>query len=137
MASSSERVRILVADDNRDAAESLSAMLELYGHDVRTVHDGAAAVKAANEFQPHIALLDIGMPTLNGYEVCRRLRSGSGNADMTVIAITGWSQPMDHQLSREAGFDHHLVKPVDPVALVALIKEVSSGPAASRPGTAS
>ena len=110
-------------------------MLELYGHDVRTVHDGAAAVNAANEFQPHITLLDIGMPTLNGYEVYRRLRSGSSSADIMVIAITGWSQPMDHQLSREAGFDHHLVKPVDPSALVALIKEVSSGQAVNRPGT--
>ena len=133
--SAPDRVRILVADDNRDAAESLAAMLELYGHDVRTVHDGEAAIDAAHEFQPHNALLDIGMPKLNGYEVCRRLRSAPSSGKVTFIAITGWSQPMDHQMSREAGFHHHLVKPVDPFALVALISELASGRAAERAGS--
>jgi signal transduction histidine kinase len=125
--SAPDSLRILVADDNRDAAESLTAMLELYGHHVRTVHDGEAAVGAAFEFQPQVILLDIGMPKLNGYEVCRRLRSTAAGADMTVIAITGWSQPTDHEMSRKAGFDHHLVKPVDPAAVVTLISKVASG----------
>jgi len=134
--SASDRLRILVADDNHDAAESLSAMLELYGHDVRTVHDGEAAVAAAHEFQPHVVLLDIGMPKLNGYEACRRLRSASAGAEVTVIAITGWSQPTDHQMSREAGFNHHLVKPVDPSALLTLISEVASRRAAGQRASA-
>jgi len=125
-ASPSPGLRILVADDNRDAAESLTAVLQLHGHIVRSAYDGAAAVRAAVEFKPDVVLLDIGMPILNGYEVCRQLRSEALTAAATIIAITGWSQPVDRQASSDAGFDHHLVKPVDPVALATLIADVAA-----------
>ena len=119
-------LRILVADDNMDAAESLAALLEVLGHTVRYVHDGEAAVQAAMDFNPQISLLDIGMPKLNGYEACRRIRSGPGGAEMTLIAVTGWGQSEDLQASQKAGFDKHLVKPVDPVVLFALLAEIAT-----------
>ena len=119
-------LRILVADDNEDAAESLAAMLELMGHTVRYVHDGEAAVQASLDFDPQVTLLDIGMPKFNGYEACRRIRSGPGGARMTVIAVTGWGQSEDKHASQKAGFNRHLVKPVDPVVLCALLAEITA-----------
>ena len=120
------QLRILVADDNEDAAVTLAALLEVLGHSVRYVHDGEAAVKAALEFVPDVALLDIGMPKLNGFEACRRIRNAQGNAPMTMIAVTGWGQTEDLQASKQAGFDRHLVKPVDPEALFALLAEIAA-----------
>jgi CheY-like chemotaxis protein len=113
--------RVLVADDNRDAAESLGLLLEMAGHDVRIVHDGRAALELAGSFRPHWALLDIGMPQLNGYEVAAAVRKESWGADMHLIALTGWGQDGDRQRAIAAGFDRHLTKPVDPDALLALI----------------
>jgi signal transduction histidine kinase len=120
-ASAEGRLRILVADDNRDAAETLGMLLEVMGHEVHLVHDGEAAVAAAASFDPELVLLDIGMPGLNGYETCRRIREQAGGAQRTLVAVTGWGQPHDVQAAKEAGFDRHLVKPVDMEALMGLI----------------
>ena len=123
--------RILVVDDNRDAAESLAVFLQLDGHSVHTAYDGVEAVEAAESFRPDIVLLDIGMPKLNGFEACRRIRATAWGKDMTVIAQTGWGQDEDKRRTQEAGFDGHLVKPVDPVALmkiVAALKTRDEGP---------
>ena len=114
--------RILIADDNRDSAESLAALLELDGHEVTIVHDGAGAVAAFADARPEIALLDIGMPGLNGYEVARRLRQSHPASAATLIAITGWGQEDDKVRARAAGFDHHLTKPVDLQRLSELIR---------------
>lgn len=115
------RQRILVADDNRDAAISLGMMLQIMGHDIRTVHNGIDAVEAAAAFRPGVALLDIGMPGLNGYDACRRIRRQPGGEAMVLIAITGWGSDDDKQRSKEAGFNFHMVKPVDTAALAKLL----------------
>ena len=116
--------RILVADDNRDAADSMSMMLRLMGNEVRTVHDGAEAVKEANHFRPDVALIDIGMPRRNGYDVARSIRQHRWGAGMLLVAMTGWGQEEDKRRAMEAGFDHHFTKPVDPVALEQLLKDM-------------
>ncbi len=116
--------RVLVVDDNRDAAESLSVLLELSGHEARMAHDGLDAVAAAAVFQPDLVLLDIGLPRLNGYDAARRLRGQPGGQGMVLVALTGWGQQEDRQKSSDAGFDAHLVKPVDPQALVKLLAEL-------------
>jgi CheY-like chemotaxis protein len=110
--------RILVVDDNQDAAEMLSALLRHEGHETLTVHDGAQALTHAAAFRPHAVLLDLGLPTLDGFEVCRRLRTQPEYAGTTVLALTGWGQEQDRRRSAEAGFDGHLVKPVEPAALL-------------------
>ncbi len=107
------RLRVLVVDDNVDGADSLSMMLELLGHDVRMAHDGAAAIAAAIDWEPDVALLDIGLPDLTGYEVARRLRAEPRLAGMLLVAVTGWGSEDDKRRSAEAGIDHHLTKPVD------------------------
>ena len=104
--------RILVADDNYDAAESLALQLQLAGHEVRSVHDGVEALAAAENFQPHVVVLDLGMPRMDGYETARTMRLRSWGKDATLIALTGWGQPQDRQRTADAGFDAHLVKPV-------------------------
>ncbi|HKB06523.1 MAG TPA: GAF domain-containing protein [Gemmataceae bacterium] len=109
--------RVLVVDDNRDAADSLTVLLTMLGHDVRTAHDGLAAVAAAREFRPEVVLMDIGMPRLNGYEAARRIRAEPWGRGMILAAVTGWGQEADRRRSKEAGFDHHLVKPVEPAAV--------------------
>lgn len=119
-------LRVLVADDNKDAADTLAMLLEIMGHTVRQVPDGEAAVRVAAEFQPEVVLLDIGMPKLNGYEACRQIRASPGGSAMTLVAVTGWGQADDRRRSQEAGFDQHLVKPVDPSALVELIAALAS-----------
>jgi CheY-like chemotaxis protein len=125
-------LRILVADDNADAAETLSILLESFGHAVRTVHDGAAAVDAAAEFDAELVLLDIGMPRVNGYDACRRIREQAGGAGRTLVALTGWGQPQDQQRALEAGFDRHLVKPLDMAQLMQLIAARVEGSAQPR-----
>jgi two-component system CheB/CheR fusion protein len=105
--------RVLVVDDNADQAESLSMLLELLGYEVSVAHDGPSAVSAAASFLPDVALLDIGLPGMTGYDVARRIRAEPALAHVVLVAQTGWSQPEDRQRSLEAGFDHHLVKPVD------------------------
>jgi CheY-like chemotaxis protein len=114
--------RVLVVDDNHDAAESTAAMLRLMGSDVRTAHDGLAAIDAAIEYRPDLVLLDLGMPKLNGYEAARRLRELPDFADVALVAVTGWGQEHDQRRSREAGFDRHMVKPVEPNALMNLLR---------------
>jgi PAS domain S-box-containing protein len=116
------RCRILVADDNQDTATSLSMLLELMGHQTRTVHDGLAAVAAVEAFQPDVVILDIGMPKLDGYEAARRIASLPRAKDLLLIAMTGWGQDADRERVREAGFHHHLVKPVDTDRLEELIE---------------
>jgi signal transduction histidine kinase len=119
-------LRVLVADDNRDAADSLQRILALYGHDVRVAYDGGAAVRLGEEFHPRVAILDIGMPGTNGYDVARALRHRNG-LQVTLVALTGWGQEADRRRATEAGFDHHLTKPVDPNALNDLLAKVAAG----------
>lgn len=122
---STERLRILVVDDNRDSAISMGMMLEILGHGVRIAYDGEAAVAAADDFHPDLMLLDIGLPKINGYEVCRQVRQRAMGRDVTIIATTGWGQADDKRLSAEAGFDKHLVKPVDPTLLTQILRDVA------------
>ena len=122
--SETSRHRILVADDNVDAADSLALMLRMMGHEVQTAHNGKQAVEAAESFRPGVILLDIGMPKLNGYEACRSIREQSWGNDAFLIALTGWGQNEDKVRSQEAGFDYHLVKPVEPAALEKLLVEL-------------
>ncbi|HYF20000.1 MAG TPA: response regulator [Ramlibacter sp.] len=121
-------LRVLVVDDNVDAAETLAALLEAMGHQTRQAHDGEAALQAVAEYDPDLLLLDIGMPKLNGYEVCRRLRA-AGDRRVTA-AVTGWGQPEDLRTSNDAGFDHHLVKPLDVEQLSKVIASVEARAAA-------
>jgi signal transduction histidine kinase len=107
------RQRILIVDDNEDVAETFGRLLRMRGNDVRTAADGLAAVEVAADFRPHVMLLDIGLPRLNGYDAARRIREQPWGRSMLLIAMTGWGQEADRQRSRQAGFDHHLVKPVD------------------------
>jgi CheY-like chemotaxis protein len=115
------RHRVLVVDDNVDAAESMGRLLTLSGQDVSIAHDGSAAIQKAREHRPELVLLDIGMPEMDGYEVCRRLREEPITQQATVVAVTGWGQEEDRQRSLRAGFDHHLVKPVDLGTLMNLL----------------
>ncbi len=125
---SSTHRRILVADDNRDAAESLAMLLEMSGHEVRVAHHGQAALSLAQSFRPDTALLDIGMPDMSGYEVAQALRGQSWAEGIFLVALTGWGQDADRRRAIEAGFDHHLIKPVDPDKLAELIaKNVPAG----------
>jgi PAS domain S-box-containing protein len=111
------RCRILVVDDNKDSAESLALMLRLRGAEVRTAYDGLEAVQGAGQFQPNVILLDIGMPKLNGYDAARRIRAQSWSNGTLLIAMTGWGQEEDKRRAAEAGFDHHLTKPIEHAAL--------------------
>jgi signal transduction histidine kinase/CheY-like chemotaxis protein len=115
------RQRVLIVDDNEDYALSMAKILEAMGHEVRVAHDGLAGLEAAQAFRPDVALLDIGMPRLNGYELAKRLRAAPATAATLLVAVTGWGQQSDRQLARDAGFDEHLVKPVDIARLMAVI----------------
>jgi signal transduction histidine kinase len=110
--------RILVADDNRDSLESLALLLEYHGNQVRTACDGLRAVHEAQDFRPEVVLLDVGMPNMNGYDACRQIRAQEWGRNVLMIALTGWGQEEDRARSREAGFDQHFVKPVDPKMLL-------------------
>lgn len=113
--------RLLVVDDNQDAAVSLSMLLQLQGHEVRAANDGVTALKIAEEFRPDIIFLDIGMPAMDGYEVARRVRKMPGLEKAVLAALTGWGQPEDRRRTSEAGFDHHLVKPPEPMTIEKII----------------
>ena len=128
-------LRILVADDNRDAAESLMLLLQLSGHEVHVVFDGEAAISAAEEWLPDVALLDIGMPRANGYEVARRIRDHAWGKRVYLVALTGWGQDEDRRRAAEAGFDEHLVKPVPPDALERLLATVTESRGAPDPAS--
>ncbi len=113
--------RVLVLDDNRDGADTLQMILELAGYETCVVHDGLDALAEAARFRPDVILLDIGLPEMNGYDVCRRVRKSPGGDAMVLIALTGRGQDEDRVRSRDAGFDHHLVKPVEPASLLQLL----------------
>jgi signal transduction histidine kinase/CheY-like chemotaxis protein len=113
--------RILLADDNVDFASSLAALLTARGHEVRIAHDGAEALATAQHFNPDFAFLDLGMPKVHGYEVARRLRESPDTAECVLVAVTGWGQEDDRQRAREAGFDRHLVKPIDASDIEAIL----------------
>jgi len=114
------QARVLVVDDNEDAANSLATLLEVMGYEVRTAYDGPEAIEAADEFQPAVALLDIGLPRLSGYDIARHVRERRGT-EVLLVAITGWGQEDDRRRAREAGFDHHFTKPADFEVLLELI----------------
>jgi CheY-like chemotaxis protein len=113
--------RVLVVDDNRDAADSLAMLLSMHGYSVEVAGDGSMALERAADFQPEIMLLDIGMPGLNGYELARRIRQQPWGGATRLAAITGWGQAEDKARAQAAGFDHHLTKPVDPAEVLALV----------------
>jgi DNA-binding response OmpR family regulator len=114
-------MRILIVDDNRDSAESLAIFLRFDAHEVATAFDGDSVAAEAQAFQPDVIILDIGLPGIDGYEVARRLRRAGCTA--RLIAMTGYGQPEDRVRTKEAGFDDHLVKPVDPLSLAPLLKK--------------
>jgi CheY-like chemotaxis protein len=116
--------RVLIVDDNRDAAQSLALMLDLEGHEVRTAADGLEALEVAEVFRPKVVLLDIGMPGIDGYETARRLRARPWAKSALLCAQTGWGQEDDKRKARSAGFDLHLVKPIDPEELNRILAEV-------------
>lgn len=119
--------RVLVVDDNLDGAASLAALIEILGHEVRTAHDGLEAVAVAEAFRPGLILLDIGMPLMNGYDACRSIRQAPWGQGIVIAALTGWGQDEDKRQSKAAGFDYHLVKPVDPVAVEELLAGLPKG----------
>jgi PAS domain S-box-containing protein len=125
--------RILIVDDNTDSAASLAMLLEIAGNETYTAHDGLEAIEAAESHRPDVVLLDLGLPKLNGHDVCRHLREQPWGKDITLIALTGWGQEEDRRKSRDAGFDGHLVKPVDFQALSELLRSLT----AQRPATPS
>ena len=120
-ATATSKRRILVVDDNRDSAISLGMMLKLMGNETHTAHDGLAAIEAAEKFRPDMILLDIGLPNMNGYDACRIIRQQPWSKGIVIVALTGWGQDSDRRRSGEAGFDHHLVKPVEIDALAKLL----------------
>jgi CheY-like chemotaxis protein len=115
-------LRILVVDDNVDAATSMALLLKRLGHEVHLAHDGLQAVESSRELEPQIVLLDIGLPKLNGYDACRQIRAADPEHKTILIALTGWGQPDDRRKSEEAGFDAHLVKPVDLTTLMEVLR---------------
>jgi CheY-like chemotaxis protein len=116
-----ERHRVLIADDNEDAAESLAMLVRTMGHEAATANDGVAALELAETGRFDIAVLDIGMPRLNGYELTRRIREQAWGRDLYVVALTGWGQEADRRRAMEAGFDAHLTKPVEPERVARLL----------------
>src|SRR5687767_11369037 len=108
-----DSLRVLVADDNHDAAASLSMVLKALGHEVRTVYDGLSAVDAAKDFKPQIVLLDLGMPVMDGFQAAKRMREEPVLAGAVIVAVTGWGSDEVRQRTKEAGMDEHLVKPAD------------------------
>ena len=125
--------RILVVDDNRDGAESLALLLRLAGNKTYTAHDGLEAVQAAESFRPDVVLLDIGLPKLNGRDAARRIREQPWGTKMALVALTGWGQEEDRRRSKEAGFDYHLVKPVNYADLTRLLGSLPSEQGAQPP----
>ena len=118
-------MRVLVVDDNVDAAQSLATLLEVSGHLAWMAHDGVTALDAARQYRPQVVLLDIGLPKLDGYEVARRLREDPATKDVVIVAMTGYGQAADRERARDAGFDHHLVKPVDFAKVEQVLRGIS------------
>jgi CheY-like chemotaxis protein len=120
-------LRVLVVDDNVDTVESLGMLMQLEGHAVRTAHSGPGAMAAAGDYRPDVVLLDIGLPGLDGFEVAKRIRKDPLRQGVVLVALTGYGQEADRQRSHEAGFDHHLVKPVDFAAVQEIFATVRNG----------
>jgi CheY-like chemotaxis protein len=125
------RLRILVADDERDQAMTLALLLADEGHDVREVYRGSEVLRLVRDFDPDVALIDIGMPGMTGYDAAREIRQVLGGTRPLLVAVTGWKQSSDRILARLAGFDHHLAKPFDPQALLAVIEPLARDSAAA------
>ena len=121
--------RLVIADDLQDNTDSLADLLRLRGLEVKTAYDGAEAVEAVAAFKPEAVLLDIGMPKLDGYEACRRIRATPDGRDLIIVALTGWGQSIDRERTRNAGFTQHLVKPVDYLTLLSVLNELRDGSA--------
>jgi CheY-like chemotaxis protein len=121
--------RILVVDDNKDSAASLAMMLRMMGHQTNTTFDGIEAIEKASSFRPNVVLLDIGLPKLGGYEACRRIRAEPWGQSIVLIALTGWGQEEDKRRAKEAGFNFHLVKPVDPAVIQKMLAGLVRVPA--------
>ncbi len=119
----SKAKRVLLVDDNVDAAESLAQLLSLSGHDARTAGDGGQALRLAQEFHPEVVFCDLGLPGMNGYEVAKELRLLPFGREIVLAALTGYGQPSDREKSAEAGFDAHLVKPVDPSVIESFLDD--------------
>ena len=126
------KLRILVADDERDQVTTLAAILQDEGHEVREVYRGTEVLRMVRDFDPDVALIDIGMPGMSGYEVARELRQEFGKQRPLLIAVTGWKQSSDRILARLAGFDFHLAKPFESSALLTLIAPLAAGSGTSR-----
>jgi CheY-like chemotaxis protein/anti-sigma regulatory factor (Ser/Thr protein kinase) len=120
--------RVLLVDDNRDFATTMATILQVHGHEVKVAHDGERGLALAESFVPDVAFLDIGMPKINGYDLARRLRAIGALADVYLISITGWGQDADLARGRAAGFDVHLVKPVEPAQILAILNRGGAGP---------
>jgi PAS domain S-box-containing protein len=129
---SSGRLRIVIVDDNVDAADTLAEVLAASGHDVNTAYDGVGALGAFDSHRPDVVLLDIGLPRMNGYDVARKIRASDPQGSVVLVAVTGWGQEEDRRRSQEAGFNHHLVKPVDPASLASILARVTP----TKPGVA-
>jgi len=119
-------LRVLIVDDNRDAADSLNLLLASMGQNVYVTYDGQSAISAAKAFRPEIVLLDIGMPQMSGYEVARALKADASAAKSTLVAVTGWGQEADRERAKEAGFTYHFVKPISEEALRMILTEVAA-----------
>ena len=122
----SRPLRVLVVDDNRDAADSCAMMLELSGYQVETAYNGTRALQIGESFHPHVVLLDIGLPDINGYEVARRIRDSAWGAELPLVAVTGWGKDEDRERAYAAGFDHHLTKPVVPDAVESVVSAIAA-----------
>jgi CheY-like chemotaxis protein len=121
--------RILVVDDNKDSADSLALLLRFSGNDVQAAHDGLEALALAESFRPDVVLMDIGMPNMNGYDAARRIREQPWGRKMVLIAQTGWGQGEDQRRAEEAGFNAHMVKPLELDSLMRMIAELPQGEA--------
>lgn len=120
-------LRVLVVDDNVDAAQTLAMLVQLAGHDVRIAYDGPPALTLAEAFQPQVVLLDLNLPAMDGYEVARKLREKPETHEAVLAAVSGWGQPEDRRRSEEAGFDRHFVKPVNPNTITKLLADARNG----------
>ena len=115
--------RVMVVDDNHDSADTMAELVKIWGYEVRTAHDGPGALDCARSFRPHVVLLDVGLPGMDGYELAQRLRA-EGLAGNLMVSVTGYGQDEDRRKAEEAGFDHHLTKPVDPRQLQPLLESL-------------
>ena len=119
-------MKVMVVDDNRDSATSMSLLIEMLGHEVRTAFDGEEALALASNFQPAVVLMDLGMPRMDGYEACRRIRSQPWGKKMTVVAVSAWGEAEAPRRTTLAGFDAHFVKPVLPGLIARTLQDVTA-----------